>query len=153
MGRRSNIIAEVPVGSGHRLDGPFTAFKTLGPPVYFDVPWWATRARVKATVQGLSAVAPGGTVVQGWVSGLAFAKSMRKYAIYEVDNTRFNAIVWADLSIPASRRGSTQDFQLRVTNSRSGSYIRTMESTHYYLEIEFLEDPNAVDNSDPDLED
>lgn len=152
MGRRSNIIAEVPVDSEHRLDGPFTSFKTLGPTVYFDVPWWATRARVKATAQGLSAVAPGSTIPHGWVSGLALGKSMRQYAYYEVDSLRFNAIVWADLAIPESRRGSTQDFRLRVTNAESGSYIRTMKSTHYYLEVEFLEDPSAVDNSDPDLE-
>jgi hypothetical protein len=91
----------------------------------------------------------------GKVSGLAFGKSMRQYRYYESGESKWarqNFNVWADLAIASSRRGTTQDFRFRATIQQSTAYIRLNQDSHMFLEIEFLEDPNAVDNSDPDLE-
>ena len=153
MGRRSTTIAEVEVTRDYMETGPFSAYRTIGPTIYYDVPWWATRARVKATIQGARSRY---TPAQGLISGLTLGRSMRQYRWNDsgTGNTfmRENYVVWADLPIAASRRGTTQDFRLRATISSSGALFGLNRDSHMFLEVEFLEDPNAVDNSDPDLE-
>ena len=155
MGRKDSIIVDVGIDKDYTVRGPRTAYATLGPSVPFEVPHWATRARVKATVQGVRVQRDGAGTRNGQVSGLAFGRSMRGYRWYEDSDRVFgrqNMIVWADLPIASSRRGTTQDFQFRVTIEQSNAYIGLVYGSNMFLEVEFLEDPNAVDNSDPDLE-
>ena len=151
MGRRSTIIAETEVTRDYMEEGPFNSYRTIGPTIYYDVPWWATRARVKATIQGARSRY---TPAQGLISGLTLGRSMRQYRWNDsgTGNTfmRENYIVWADLPIAASRRGTTQDFRLRATISSGGALFGLNRDSHMFLEVEFLEDPNAVDNSDPE---
>ena len=153
VGRSSKIIVDQPTPNGSTAEGPFTEYRSLGPAINFDVPWWATRARVKATIQGVTLHRPGGGVRAGKVSGLTFGRSMRQYRYYiESDSAwgRENYQIWADLPISASRRGTTQSFQFRVTAQSVNQTVRLGEWSHMFLEVEFLEDPNAVDNSDPE---
>lgn len=152
MGRKDNIIVDQEITKTFTEEGSFSAYRTLGPSVLFDVPWWATRARVKAKVQGVSLYSSSRGNRSGKVSGLVFGQSMRQYRYYESGESawaRQSFDVWADLAIPAARRGTTQDFRFRVTVSQSHAQIRVSEWSHVFLDIEFLEDPNAVDNSDP----
>lgn len=154
MGRRSTVIAEAEVTRDYMLEGAFSAYRTVGPSIYFDVPWWATRARVKATIQGARSRYEG---AQGLVSGLAFGRSMRQYR-WNMTGTgslfhRDNYTIWADLPVASRYRGATADFRFRATITRSGVLFGLNRDSHMFLEVEFLEDPNAVDNSDPDLED
>ena len=153
MGRRSTIIAEAEVTKDYMETGRFTSYRTIGPTIYYETPWWATRARVKATIQGArSRYSP----AQGKISGLTLGKSMRQYRWNDSGTgstfTRENYVVWADLAIPASRRGTTESFRLRATIESSGALFGLNRESHMFLEVEFLEDPNAVDNSDPETD-
>lgn len=152
MGRKDNIIVDQEITQQYEETGRYTSYRTIGPSVPFDVPWWATRARIKATVQGVSLHRSNGGNRAGKVSGLAFGQSMRQYRYYESGESAYarqNFMIWADLAIAASRRGTTQDFRFRATAENDNARIMLGDGSHMFLEIEFLEDPNAVDNSDP----
>lgn len=155
MGRKDSTIVDVGIDEDYKVQGVQSAYATLGPSVPFEVPHWATRARVKATVQGIRVQRDSAGTRNGKVSGLAFGRSMRQYRWYEDSDRiygRQTMIVWADLPVASSRRGTTQDFRFRVTITQSDAYIGLVHGSNMFLEVEFLEDPNAVDNSDPDLE-
>lgn len=155
LSRKDSVIAEQEITRSYSETGEFRAYRTIGPSIYFDTPWWATRARVKATMQGVSIYRAGGGNRNGLVSGLALGQSMRQYSYYETSNsayTRENFTIWADLAIPAHRRGNTQDFRFRATVNQDGARIQLGQGSHMFLEVDFLEDPNAVDNSDPGVD-
>lgn len=152
LGRKDSILVDQEVTRDYMLEGPFVAYQSVGPPINYDVPWWATRARVKANIQGARS-RYGGTP-NGKISGLTLGQSMRQYRWSDANTgstfNRENYLVWADLAIPESRRGSTQSFQLRCTIETAGARFGLNAWSHMFLEVEFLEDPNAVDNSDPE---
>lgn len=152
MGREASIIVDQEITKSYLETGKFNSYRTIGPSIPFEVPWWATRARVKATIQGVSTRLDGGGQRSGKISGLTFGQSMRQYRWDTRTSSKFgrqNLSVWADLSVSSSRRGTTQDFRLRMTSQQTGATVGLDEWSHIFLEIEFIEDPNAVDNSDP----
>lgn len=157
MGRSSKVIVDEPVSQQHEVWGRKTSYQTLGPSLNFEVPWWATRARVKATVNGVGLYSEdgAGTIMNGKVSGLAFGRSMRQYRYYTTEGSSYSResfTVWGDLPVRPSYRGTVTDFRLRVTVNKDGArlLLSNTSATHMFLEVEFLEDPNAVDNSDPE---
>lgn len=152
LGRTSKIIVDQPITGSYHVNGRVTSYQTLGPSVPFEVPWWATRARLKATAQGVNVNRDGGGIRNGLISGLSMGQSMRQYSYYETSSSAYardTFMVWADLAIASSRRGTTQDFRLRATVNQDGARIQMGSGAHMFLEVEFLEDPLAVDNSDP----
>lgn len=155
MGRRSNIIVDQPINQIYDTSGQFSSYRTLGPALEFETPWWATRARVKATVQGFRAYLPSGGRRRGLANGLVFSKSMNDYWWDDRSESawgRQTLMVWADTSIPGHRRGTTENFRLRVTSRDPGVTLQLDEYSHMFLEVEFIEDPQAVDNSDPEFD-
>ena len=153
MGRKDSILVETRPSRLYRESEAFSAYRTIGPTLYYDVPWWATRARLKATIQGVSLYSDTAGNRSGLVSGLSLGRSMRQYRYYESGESKWarqTFHVWADIAIRENQKGTTQDFRLRMTAAQSTAEIRVSEDTYYFLEVEFLEDPNAVDNSDPE---
>lgn len=152
LGRTANIIVDQEITQSYSESGSYSSYRTIGPSVSFDTPWWATRARIKATIQGVSLHSQSYGNRTGKVSGLAFGQSMRQYNYYESGESAYarqSFIIMADLAISQSRRGTVNDFRFRATVSQSDARITIGNGSHMFLEVEFLEDPNAVDNSDP----
>lgn len=155
MGRYSFYENEVSISGNRYVEGPESSYQSLGPVVPYEVPWWATRVKLKVFING--AYGSRGSA-SGRMSGLTLGRTMRQqnWSIPQASDlpshwVRESFIVSADFAIPESRRGTTQVFQWRVTNLQSGSRIGVTDSmSHIFLEAHFYEDPNAVDNSDPE---
>lgn len=151
-GRKATDIVDMEVTKNYNIEGVQSSYATLGPELPFEVPWWATRVRAKATVQGVSLWREGGGNRNGRVSGLLMNTSMRQYKYYHSSNSawgRETLMVWADHPVPPGKRGTKQNFRFRMTVNHANSRATLSEWSHMFLELEFLEDANAVDNSDP----
>src|SRR5690606_15220051 len=118
---------DVEIPGGQYVAGPVSSYQSLGPEIPFEVPWWATRVKLKVFING--AYGSRGSA-SGRMSGLAFGRTMRQqnWSIPQAADdpshwVRENFIVSADFAIPESRRGTMQTFQWRVTNTVSGARI------------------------------
>jgi hypothetical protein len=155
LGRYHFYETDVEIPGGDYVEGNTGGtYQFLGPAVPFEIPWWATRVKLKVFINGAYGSRGSGS---GRMSGAVWGRTMRQqnWSIpADPDRpshwVRENFIVSGDMFIPEDRRGGVQNFRWAVTNREAGTRIGiTQNMSHMFLEAHFFEDLSAVDNSEP----
>ena len=113
----------VPFGRNQLIGRTGTVYQDLGPKVHFTVPPWATHATMTAIISGMALSGPSS---QGQLNALALGGALNPPTPWDMDTspsggfTRGTYAVGGTRPIPAARRGTVQDFQLRISNSGTG---------------------------------
>ena len=129
----------VSVPSANEIGPTSGAYRNIGPELFANVPTWATRAVVTATVMG--AYCRNGSSA-GWISG-SFAGQNLERTRWDLNVSsgyvRGTYVVAGEVAINSAKRGTVQSFRVRATNEASGSAFGVNSGSAIHLAVHFYE--------------